>query len=357
MGDEAKPKPNPSAKPPEKSAKDTPARQPAEPKQTRVVAQWKYTHPMIACRVDPTGKYVLGCSEDRSIQRFTVADGKRVALLGHTSWVRGLACTPDGKTLISGGYDGKLIWWPLTDDTPKPKRTVEKAHTGWVREVAISPDGSRIATAGNDNLVKVWQVTDGASVAQFEGHTSHVYGVTFDPSGEHVVSGDLHGHIKQWHIADGKHVRDLEAPAMTGYDKTFRAQYGGVRHMSFSPNGTHLVCAGLHKSTNAFAGKNEPVVVRFEWATGKIAATHATPGVQGIAWGAAEHADGFVVAGCGGGSGGYLVFWKPNEAKPFHKVKLRDTVRGFDIHPDGLRLATAHYDRHVRLSIMAPKPK
>ena len=329
--------------------------QAAEPKQTRIVAQWKYGQPFLNCKVDPTGAYVVASSEDRSLQRFSVDDGKRVALSGHLSWTRGLAFTPDGKTLISGGYDGRLIWWPLVGEKPEPARQIDRAHDGWIRDVAISPDGTRVATVGNDLRVRLWNVDDGEPIAQFDGHESHVYGVTFDPTGEHVVTGDLHGHIKQWHIADGKPVRDLEASDMTKYDPTFRAQYGGVRQMSFSPDGADLLCAGLHKCTNAFAGKNEPIVVRFDWESGKVARSHASSGVQGIAWAAADHEQDFVVAGSGGSSGGYLLFWKRDQDKPFHKLKMKNTVRGFDLHPDGLRIATAHHDGHFRLAIMQSK--
>ena len=48
--------------------------------------------------------------------------------------------------------------------------------------------------------------------------------------------------------------------------------------------------------------------------------------------------------------------FKPTEAKPFHKLKLPDTIRDMSLHPDGLQVATAHHDGHVRISRMEAKP-
>ena len=74
--------------------------------------------------------------------------------------MRGLASSADGETLFSGGYDGRLIWWPATAEKPEPIRVVE-AHHGWIRAIAVSPDGKYVASCGNDRLVKVWDAAQG----------------------------------------------------------------------------------------------------------------------------------------------------------------------------------------------------
>lgn len=57
----------------------------------------------------------------------------------------------------------------------------------------------------------------------------------------------------------------------------------------------------------------------------------------------------------GGGSGGFLVFWKPESEKDYHRFQLPSLARDMDLHPDGLQVATAHYDRHLRVSRLAAK--
>ena len=42
--------------------------------------------------------------------------------------------------------------------------------------------------------------------------------------------------------------------------------------------------------------------------------------------------------------------------KEFFKLKLPNTARDLDLHPDGLQLATVHGDRQLRISRMTAKP-
>ncbi len=65
------------------------------------------------------------------------------------------------------------------------------------------------------------------------------------------------------------------------------------------------------------------------------------------------HPDEFTIAASGGGD--YLLFWKPDQKDQFHDLKLPDTARDLDMHPNNIRLATAHYDGHLRICKMAAK--
>ena len=78
-------------------------------------------------------------------------------------------------------------------------------------------------------------------------------------------------------------------------------------------------------------------------------------GVKGIGWRTQFLSDGSQVCASGGSGGGYLLFYKPTEEKPYHKLKLKDTARDMAVHPDGLQVATTHYDGHIRISSMTAK--
>ena len=58
-------------------------------------------------------------------------------------------------------------------------------------------------------------------------------------------------------------------------------------------------------------------------------------GVKGIGWRTRFLSNGTQVCASGGSGGGYLIFYKPTEDKPYHKLKLKDTARDMDLHPDG----------------------
>ncbi len=326
----------------------------ADPQQTHVVHQWKHGSPLIACCFDPQGRYVFTSAEDATVQRWEIPSGKKVDFVGHDSWVRDIAFLPDGETAITVGSDDKMIFWPTAAEKPAPMKTVE-AHKGWIRSISVSPDGTLLATGGNDTLVKLWNAADGKLVRELSGHGSNVYSTFFHPSGKFLLSGDLAGEVQQWDVATGKLLRTLDAKALHSYNGGQQVHYGGVRGISLSPDGKHLACCGLHKATNPLGAVNEPLVLLFDWESGKKIHSQVTSGVKGIGWHVAFLADGSLVCASGGSGGGYLLFFKTDSDKDFHKFKLPDTARDLDLHPDGLQLATVHYDRHVRISRMTPK--
>jgi WD40 repeat protein len=325
-----------------------------QPAQVRQAQEWKHASPLISCRIDPAGRYAFAGAQDSTVQRWDLATGQKAELAGHQSWVRALAFLPPGGVLFTGGYDGKVIAWPAAADRPAPLRTLA-AHRGWVRALAVSPDGGLLASCGNDHLVKLWSAADGRLVHELTGHACHVYNVAFHPTEPFLVSADLKGVVKQWDVAKGTAVRDLDAAVLHKYDETFLADIGGARSMAFSPDGGLLACAGITDVSNAFAGVGKPVVVLFDWRSGKrVQLLRPKEEFTGTAWGVAFHPAGFVV-GAGAGNGGALWFWKAEQAPAFHALKLPSNARDLALHPDGTRLAVPFYDGALRLYDLRPK--
>jgi len=321
---------------------------------TNVLHEYKHASPLISCRYDPTGKYVFIGSEDFKVWRITVADGSET-VLDVNAWVRGIAFADKGKTVITGGYDGRLIWAPVEGKTLKPTRTIE-AHDGWIRAVAVSPDQKLIASVGNDLKVKLWSAADGKLVREMSGHESHIYNVAFHPDGKHLVTGDLKSNLIDWDVATGKQVRTWQIESLTNYDKKFLAFIGGFRSMTFNKDGSQLICAGITNVSNAFAGVGNPSVPVFDWKKGELILEHLSKGkLRGTAWGVAIHPNGSIIA-CVGGSGGHLLFWKADGAEEFFTMKLKNDARDLSLSPDGLHLATAHHDGNLRIHLMDAAP-
>jgi len=326
-----------------------------DPKQTHVLHQWKHGRPLIACCFDPQGRFLFSSSEDYSLQRWELATGKKKSWPAHESWIRDIVFLPDGETAISAGCDDRIMFWPVAAEDPKPIREIV-AHKGWIRTLAVSPDGKLIASGGNDRQVKLW-TADGKLVRALAGHDSDIYSVFFHPQGTHLLSGDLSGKVHQWELASGKRVRTFDAKDLHTYNGGQQVHYGGVRDIALSPDGKLLACVGLHKATNPLGAVNEPLIVLFDWSTGKKVRGQPADGVKGIGWQVEFLADGNEVCVSGGAGGGFLLFFAPATDKPFHKLKLPDTARDMSLHPDGLQVATAHFDGHIRVSRMAAKSK
>lgn len=328
-----------------------------DPLKTRVVQELKHTSPLLGARFDPTGHFVVASAQDNTLQRWSLVDpanSKKTSLVGHKSWVRALAFTPKPRLLFSGDYTGRILVWGIDAEAPQPVKTIE-AHKGWVRSLAVSPDGQWLASAGNDQLVRIWSTSDGSPVRTLRGHTCHVYAVAFAPRGNLLVSGDLKGVVKVWDAASGKEARTLDASVLSKYDTTFHAEHGGVRSLAFSPDRSLLACAGITEVTNAFAGVGKPAVVLFDMKTGqRKQLLMPKADFRGTAWGVVFHPSGFVAA-AGGGNGGALWFWKPDQPQAFHTVTVPNNARDLDLHPDGHRLAIPCFDNTLRLYDMTPK--
>lgn len=320
---------------------------------THVIHDFQHGSPLVSCRFDPTGRFVFGGAQDYRVCRWTIADGTKTELTAVNAWVRGITFDSTGSTMITAGYDGRLIWWLVEGESPEPIRVIE-GHAGWARELAVSPDDALLASVGNDLIVRLWSMQDGSLVREMSGHESHVYNVAFHPSGEHLVTGDLKGNLIDWNVANGKQVRTFKAESLIKYDTGFRADIGGFRGMTFSLDGKRLGCSGITNVTNAFAGVGDPRVVVFDWEKGEIQIEHTPKGkLEGVGWGVALHPDGIDIAAAGGRGGGHLLFWKPDEAEAFHQFKLPNTARDLDLCSDNVHVATAHHDGHLRISRMA----
>jgi WD40 repeat protein len=325
-----------------------------EPSQTHLLSQWKHTAPLVGCRFDPSGQFVFAGAQDNAVVRYHLGTGKKTELKAHKSWVRALAFAAKENLLFSGDWAGRLIAWPFDADAPAPRWNLA-AHKGWVRALAVSPDGKALASCGNDLLVKLWSIPDGKLLATLSGHAWHVYNVAFHPGGKQLVSADLHGVVKVWDLAKQKVARELDARLLYKYDNNFRADHGGVRSMAFNGDGSLLACAGITNVSNAFAGIGNPLVVLFDFASGKHKQLlRPKINFNGTAWGVAFHPKGFIL-GVGGGNGGVLWAWKPEAAQAFYTLVLPNNARDLSLHPDGRRLAVPFYDGFVRIYDMGPK--
>lgn len=327
-----------------------------DPTKTHVALEHKHGRPLTACRWDPLGRFVFLGAEDNFVHRFDVASKSIASLAAHDSWVRAIGCSPNGEFLYSGGYDGRLVWWPAADEKAQPIRVVE-GHQGWIRALAVSPDGRLIATCGNDNLVKLWNAADGQLVQTLAGHATHVYNVAFHPSGQSLISCDLKGNVKEWDTSGGAVKRDLApAAALYRYDTTFRADIGGARSIAFRTDGEQLAVGGITNVTNAFAGIGEVAVVLIDLADGKVVRLlEAKDKIRGCAWGVAHHPDDFWIGLAGGGGGGWLYFWKGDAPQEFFRLKLANDGRDGDLSPDKTRVAVAHADGNLRLYALHEK--
>jgi hypothetical protein len=164
------------------------------------------------------------------------------------------------------------------------------------------------------------------------------------------------GSIRQWEVAAGNLAGQFNAKPLHSYNGGQQVDFGGVRGLAITPDGKFVAAGGLHKATNPLGAVHEPVVLLFDGESRKTVKTQLADGVTGgVIWRLRFLADGSRLGGSGGGTGGLLLFWKPDAEKDYHRLALPNILRDLDLHPDGLRVASAHHDRHVRITRLAAK--
>lgn len=174
-----------------------------------------------------------------------------------------LCAASDGKRVVTGGDDGKLV---SVDAAGKVETLATDARRRWIDNVALHADGTAAWSAGKTafvrtakgeeksldapstvgglafapkgvrlaiahyNGVTLWFPNMGAKPEVLEWKGSHL-GVTFSPDNRFLVTTMHEAALHGWRLSDSRHMR------MTGYPAR-------VRSMSWSAGGRFLATSG-----------------------------------------------------------------------------------------------------------------
>jgi WD40 repeat protein/serine/threonine protein kinase len=194
-------------------------------------------HTEVVSRVafSPDGRLLASLSSE-TVKLWDATTGEAIRVLGPVGGPNryGLAFSPDSK-LVGVTTEHPLV--TLFEAATGKEVQVFRGHTSAVKNVAFSPDGRLVASGAGDIVrsqpgeVKVWQAASGQEIFALHGHTDPIYGVAFSPNGRRLVSASQDRTVKIWDPHTGQETLTLHAHMDT------------VRAVAFSPDGLRLATA------------------------------------------------------------------------------------------------------------------
>jgi WD40 repeat protein len=223
----------------------------------------------VACTPDGQHVYSGGSSY---VRRWDPTTMRLNEVIGPSSTVYGLAITPDGHFLAAAAADGTVNIWNISGDKAQRTAILQVATTP-TYAVAFSADGKHLATASGDGQLRwwdgPWQSPPKEPIAALLAHSKAAMTVACAPDNKHLASGGLDGDIRLWdhsgatprelhtlkeHGTDGKGVLSVAFDPTTGREPPLLASSGEDGRVRLWRLGV-----GRPKIVGELASKNGPI--------------------------------------------------------------------------------------------------
>jgi hypothetical protein len=139
----------------------------------------------------PDGSRLASASDDETARIWALDTGMSTSLSGHRYPVNAIAWSPDGTRLATAAGDelrptkaGEVTVWSAAGEA---QRTWTD-HARAALSVVFTPDGKRIVSGGLDEKVLVHELDSETAVASFDGHNRPVNSIAILPNGLTALS-------------------------------------------------------------------------------------------------------------------------------------------------------------------------
>ena len=134
----------------------------------------------------PDSRTVVTASpDDQAVRLFDVESGKLLHRIDGRVSGFCLRFSPDGKLLLTGGLEGRVI---VRDSATSEPVGELKGHTAIVFDAAFTPDGRRCVTVSEDRTTRLWDTASRRELLLLDEDMSYT-AVAFSPDGTRLITG------------------------------------------------------------------------------------------------------------------------------------------------------------------------
>ncbi len=279
----------------------------------------------------PDGRFLVTAGYDNCVRVWGLASHKELRCLrGHTGPIISIAVCPDGRHAVSGSLDKTIRLWDL--NAGKEVHCF-RGHDKEVHHVAVSPDGQRIASASYDGTARIWDRKTGKQLLRLSGERGSVLVVTFSPDGRLLASGGEDHQITLWDVSTGRQVRQLKGDT------------DSILGLAFSPDGQLLASASHDRTIRLWRVETGKELRRIE--PGPAQRQFGGVGADARMRSVAFSPDGQTLAGVGMDHAVHL--WETATGREcVQYTGYYTTFWEVAFAPDGLTLATTSEDQQAR---------